>query len=102
MRVTKENLEELLVKGMSIRCAWNSAQLKALLPSEEFINGFPKPGWKIRLIGQNLTQIQIDEFLRLKNRHLAHKSRDIPGQITLDSEIRNHMNSIKAEIIAAK
>ena len=102
MIVTKENLDELLRQGMSLRGAWNSAQIKALCKNEVFFGGFPQSGWKGRLIGQNITQAQIDEFLRLKDKHLAHKSRDIPGQRTLESEIYSHIRSIHDEIKQAK
>lgn len=100
MIVTRENLKDLLEKGISLRGAWNLAQLRAILPKNEFIKkgAFPEKGWKSRLIGKELKKEQIDEFLRLKDRHLSHKKRDIPGQITLDSEIFSHMKSIRQEI----
>ena len=101
MIITKENLKKLLAKGASIHGAWNLAQLKAILPKEEFgkrKGAFPRKGWKCRLIGRELTQEQIDEFVRLKNKHLGHKSRTIPGQRTLDREINSHMRSIGQEI----
>ncbi len=102
MIVTPDNLKELLEAGMSLNGAWNSAQLRALLPKEKFNpDGFPCCGWKQRLIGQKLTESQIDEFLRLKNKHLAHKKRDLPGQKTFESEMYSHLASIKAEIRSA-
>jgi len=73
MIVTKKRLDNLLAQGMSLKGAWNSAQIKALVKDEEFIGGFPRPGWKIRLIGKKISQAQIDEFLRLKNKHLSQK-----------------------------
>jgi hypothetical protein len=98
MIVTKENLDKLLKEGASIKGAWSSAQIRILVKDEEFKGGFPYPGWKIRLIGKEIKKEQIDEFLRLKNRHLSHKKRDISGQRTLESEINSHMASIKQEI----
>ncbi len=84
---------------MSLNGAWNSAQLRILLPKEKFNpDGFPCMGWKLRLIGQKLSELQIDEFLRLKNRHLGHKKREIPGQRTFESEMYSHLSSIKQEI----
>jgi len=55
-------------------------------------------GWKYRLIGSKVTQDQVNKFLSLTNRHLAHKTRMIPFEQPLDSEIRSHLNSIKQEI----
>ena len=94
--VTKDILE----KGKSLKGAWNLAQLKVLLPKWEFERNYawPAKGWKSRLIGSKVSQQQIDEFLRLKDRHLSHKTRDIPGQKTIESEINSHMSSIKQEI----
>lgn len=73
MIVTRDNLEELLNLGISNRGAWNRAQLEAILPENEF-TGYGtwsvQKGWKLRLIGTELTQAQIDEFLRLKNTHI--------------------------------
>lgn len=96
MKVTQEILEA----GMSLRGAWNLAQLKALLPVCEFERAYawPAKGWKSRLIGSEVKKEQIDEFLRLKNRHLGHKTRDIQGQRTLEAEIYGHLDSIKREI----
>jgi len=54
-------------------------------------------GWKHKLIGSKVTQSQIDEFLRLKNRHLGHKTRKLPFQKSFDSDMYSHLNSIKRE-----
>lgn len=104
--VTEKYLNELLNKGISLKGAWNLTQLKAILPKSEFTNitkgAFPKKGWKFRLIGTKLKQAQIDEFLRFKNRHLAHKTREIPFEKPLESQIRSHMDSIRQEIKGSK
>lgn len=73
MIITLNNLNKLLDKGASINGAWNSKQIRALVDNEEFYGGFPRPGWKLRLIGRELTKEQIDEFLSLKNQHLRKK-----------------------------
>ena len=85
---------ELLEQGMSLNGAWNSAQLRALGIKTIRNN----KGWKFRLIGSKVTQDQVNEFLRLTNRHLAHKTRMIPFEQPFDSEARSHMNTIKQEI----
>jgi len=98
MIVTRDNLNKLLAQGMSLRGAWNSAQLKALMPYEQFHTGFPRAGWRERLIGKELSQEQVNEFLRLTNRHLAHKTRMIPFEQPFELAARSHMNSIKQEL----
>ena len=81
----------LLEQGMSLNGSWNRAQLQALGVKTIWHN----KGWKSRLIGSKVTKEQVNEFLRLKNRHLAHKSRDLAGQKTFESEIYSHMKSIR-------
>ena len=78
MVVTRDNLSKLLSQGMSLRGSWSSAQLKALMPYEQFHTGFPKAGWRERLIGNELTQNQVNEFLTLKNKHLTQKTGMLP------------------------
>ena len=91
---------ELLEQGLSCNGAWNLAQLKALLPQKEFNRPYawPAKGWKTRLIGSKVTQEQVNEFLRLTNRHLAHKTRMIPFEQPFELAAKSHMNSIKREL----
>ena len=73
--------KELLEQGMSLNGAWNTAQLRSILPIHEFTGTGTwslRKGWKSRLIGSKVTQEQVNEFIRLKNRHLAQKTRMIP------------------------
>ena len=81
--------KQLLEQGRSLNGAWNLAQLKALLPEGEFNRSYawPAKGWKYRLIGSKVTQEQVNEFLRLKNRHLGHKTRKLPFEQPLESEM---------------
>lgn len=92
--------KELLEQGMSFRGAWNMAQLKALLPAKEFKRsyGWPRKGWKHRLIGSKVTRAQVDEFLALKDRHLGHKKRDLPEQMTFEREMYSHIDNMKVEL----
>lgn len=85
--------KQLLEQGMSLNGAWNMAQLKALGVKTIQHN----KGWKYRLIGSKVTQEQVNEFLRLKNRHLGHKTRKLPFKQPVESEMYSHMNSIKRE-----
>lgn len=94
MRTMPIVTQELLEQGMSLNGAWNSAQLKALGVKTIWHN----KGWKSRLLGSKVTQEQINEFLSLTNRHLAHKSREMPEQHKLWQETYSHLNSIKQEI----
>ena len=90
--------QELLEQGMSLNGAWNSAQLRALGVKTIWHN----KGWKFKLLGSKVTQEQINEFLRLTNRHLAHKKREIPSQRSLESEVYRHINSIMKEYQEAR
>jgi len=92
--------QELLEQGLSDNGAYNLAQLKALLPANEFKRPYiwPAHGWKYRLIGSKVSEAQLEEFLRLKNRHLAHKKREMPNQRTFGQEMYSYMQSIKEEI----
>jgi hypothetical protein len=92
--------EEIIKQGMSLNGSWNIAQLKAILPAKEFDRPYawPSNGWKRRLIGSEVSQEKIDEFLRLKNRHLAHKTKYLPKLRQLEPELFSHMKSIKQEI----
>lgn len=96
--------QDLLEQGISLRGAWNIAQLKALLPAKEFKRRYawPAKGWKHRLIGSKVTQKQVDEFLALKDRHLGHKKRDLPEQMTFEREMYSHIDSIKVELRNSK
>ncbi|MBE3036966.1 MAG: hypothetical protein IMZ70_07810 [Candidatus Atribacteria bacterium] len=96
--VTKELIDE----GLSINGALNGAQVKVLMPNEKLYCGFPRSGWRKRLLGTKVTQSQVDEFLRLKNRHLAHKTRKLPPEKPLYKEIYSHMDSIRQEIKESK
>ena len=72
---------QLLDEGLSFRGAYNTAQLRSILPIHEFTGTGTwslRKGWKSRLIGSKVTQEQVNEFIRLKNRHLAQKTRMIP------------------------
>ena len=86
--------KELLEQGMSLNGAWNSAQLKALGVKTIYNN----KGWKSRLIGSKVTQKQVNEFLRLTNRHLAHKTRMIPFEQPFEKAANSHMASIGREL----
>ena len=71
--VTKQLLEE----GLSFRGAYNTAQLRSILPIHEFTGAGTwslRKGWKSRLLGTKVMQEQVDEFLRLKNKHLSRKA----------------------------
>ena len=70
---------QLLEQGMSLNGSWNSAQLRALGVKSIKNN----KGWKYRLIGSKVTQEQVNTFLGLKNRHLAHKTRMIPFELAV-------------------
>lgn len=96
--------KDLLEQGMSLRGAWNIAQLKALLPAKEFKRRYawPAKGWKHRLIGSKVTQKQVDEFLALKDRHLAHKKREMATMQMFEKEMYSHIDSMKSEIRASK
>lgn len=104
--------EQLLEQGMSDNGALNRAQLDAILPHWEFTGSGTwsiKKGWKERLIGSKVGKGQIDEFLRLKNKHLT-KKRDFEQRglfeqrpdYTKDAELLpedyRHMQSIKQEL----
>jgi hypothetical protein len=91
--------QELLESGKSLHGSWNIAQLKTILPAREFDRPYawPEHGWKQRLIGREISQAQYEEFLRLKDRHLAHKSRKMPEQRELWQENYSHLASIKQE-----
>jgi len=86
--------KQLLEQGMSLRGSWNMAQLRALGVKTISHN----KGWKFRLIGSKVTQTQVDEFLRLKNRHLGHKTRNLPFSESFEKEMYSHLNSIKQEL----
>jgi len=59
---------------------------------------FPKKGWAWRAIDREISQAQYEDFLRLKDRHLAHKKRELAGQKELWQETYSHMHSIRDEI----
>lgn len=90
--------EQLLEQGISLNGAWNVAQLKALGVKFGGKHHFWPAGWKKKLLGSKVTQEQVNEFLSLKNRHLAHKSRDISEQQELWHETYSHMASIRQEL----
>ena len=68
MLLTKQLLDGLLDRGASDKGSWNKAQLLAI-----GVAWPPLYGWKHRMIGTELRQSQIDEFLDLKNAHLEKK-----------------------------
>ena len=64
--------QELIDKGKSVRGGWSAAQLRVLLPEREFTDCyFPKKGWQFRAIGTRITQEKADQFLALKDKHIA-------------------------------
>jgi hypothetical protein len=73
MIATLENINNLLLEGISINGAWNSEQIKTLCKNERIYKGFPPAGWKLRLVGKEISQEQIDKFLSLKNAHIKAK-----------------------------
>jgi len=96
--------QELLESGLSSHGAYNLAQLHVILPQNEFTGNGTwslRKGWKQRLIGREINQSQYEEFLRLKDRHLMHKSRKMPEQKQLWQETSSHLDSILQEIKSA-
>ena len=60
---------ELLEKGISRRGSWNYQQLKALgLPEAYFEKGNLIRGWKWYLLGRQVSENNVKEFLRLKDK----------------------------------
>ena len=66
---------QILNKGLSDNGGWSNKQLRALgLPDSYFkANGGLVKGWKDYLIGSNINEKNINEFLSLKNKHLKLK-----------------------------
>jgi len=65
--------EKILQCGLSRKGAYNRAQLEALLPSWEFTGPGTwslAKGWKRRIIGADVPKEKIEQFLRLKDKHL--------------------------------
>lgn len=63
--------EELMKEGMSLRGSWSLDQLRILGVSIPLGSG-----WRKRLIGSNVSEAQVAEFLRLKNKHMTQKGLD--------------------------
>ncbi|KKN73452.1 hypothetical protein LCGC14_0400270 [marine sediment metagenome] len=61
--------ESILEQGLSENGAWNKKQLLALGVKTEKKFKLEK-GWKRELIGSEVTEQQVQRFLRLKNVHL--------------------------------
>ena len=68
MIITSEKIEQ----GYSSKGCLSLAQVRCLLPSYEFkVKGkWPDKGWKRRIIGSDVSESKISEFLALKNKHL--------------------------------
>ena len=67
---------ELIESGMSRNGGWSAAQLRLIVPPEEFTgNGSVslKKGWKQRLVGAEINQATYEQFLSLKDKHLERK-----------------------------
>ena len=79
MMLTKRIIEA----GKSSRNGWSIEQLRCILPSSDFRPGNQlRKGWKDRMLGQDVTQGQIDKFLSLKNAHLKAKQPHIEREVT--------------------
>ena len=78
---------ELIESGMSRNGGWSAAQLRLIVPPEEFTgNGSIslKQGWKKRLVGAEINQATYEQFLSLKDKHLGRKI-DSSKQLTFES-----------------
>lgn len=71
MRIT----EDLMNQGKSCRGGWSNKQLRALGLPENYISkkdGGLVKGWRQYLLSQNASDMQVSEFLALKNKHLKN------------------------------
>ena len=112
MRLTEQTLNRILRQGRSCYGAWGLKQLRCILPDCEFVGKgrFPDKGWKKRIIGSEVSKLQIDRFLSLKNAHVKAKTgslfeqkhratdnwADFDAIMSIDDQ--NHMNSIRQEV----
>ena len=110
MIITSEKIEQ----GYSSKGCLSLAQVRCLLPSYEFkVKGkWPDKGWKRRIIGSDVSESKISEFLALKNKHLRKpaktgslfeqkrranvKCADFDAKVSIDDQ--NHIDSIMIEV----
>ena len=64
-------------QGKSSNGGYSQKQLSALGLIDPDKNQWPKKGWAIRLLGTNIPDEDIQQFLSLKDKHLKKKS---PGK----------------------
>jgi hypothetical protein len=67
---SEKTLEDILEAGMSDSGGWSAEQLKIL--GEDWP---PKPGWKLRTLGKEIEDKEIERFIRTKNDHLSKKKK---------------------------
>ena len=85
---------EILEKGKSIRGAFSEAQLNV------FGETFKKnKGWLKKLVGKEVTEKQIEDFLNLKDEHLKNKQK-YKDKFSIENLVRENMTKENVDILS--
>lgn len=88
--------DNLIRAGQTNNGGWNKKQLHLL-----GISWPPTKGWKLKVIGQEITEEHYEEFLSLKNKRFKKKKRRQPSFFDdnkeFNQEVWAHLNAIYDE-----
>jgi len=85
--------DEILEQGASDNGAWSYKQLKCL-----GVNVQNNSGWRRKLIGTDIPDEDVEEFLALKNLHLEEK-RTVTNLIKENRKLRRKIRQLEKKLI---
>ena len=68
--------EEILNKAMSPNGGWSAKQLRQIVPVYEYEGNrsFPRSGWKLRILGRNVSDDLVRRFLEYRVKDKREKT----------------------------